>query len=154
MRLISTLKIISASWMGNPNYLPSSPSAFHALTFALADALFCSFHMESDRHASFQEVEFDHIKSSIVDLLDKLADARLIPLVGTEWDRFVGQHDENSAVPTLAAKFCVAEALCRSIKVDAYDRNAVTLGDTRGKFIMQELLPVIDQCRSTIVIQC
>ena len=171
MRLVATLKLMLAPCMGNPNFLPSSFAAFHALVYTLVDA-FCSassslIATSLERPQSRHEEEFDHIQSSILDLLDKLSNGNIIPLVGTEWDRYfiIPRHniflhrDEESededkkeddtsnnnvdSIPVLVARYCVLEALCRSLmpntfttKLDPASKAAI------GKLIIEKFLPV------------
>ncbi|KAI9498941.1 hypothetical protein BDB00DRAFT_867011 [Zychaea mexicana] len=147
MRLISTLKLMLAPCMGNPNFLPSSFAAFHALVYTLVDALASastfSANATFERPHSRHEEEFDHIQSSILDLLDKLANGNLIPLVGgTDWDRYFIPNGDSGTVPVQVARYCVVEALCKSLmpnthtdKLDPLSKAAV------GKLVIQKLLP-------------
>ncbi|KAI9265078.1 hypothetical protein BDA99DRAFT_536570 [Phascolomyces articulosus] len=166
MRLVATLKLMLAPCMGNPNFLPSSFAAFHALVYTLVDAFSSASSSLAntilERPYSRHEEEFDHIQSSIFDLLDKLASGNIIPLVGVEWDRYfiIPQHhviedvnDEhaddnnkvdqsNDMIPVLVARYCVVEALCRSLmpnthsnKLDSASKAAI------GKLIIEKFLP-------------
>ncbi|KAI8150027.1 hypothetical protein BJV82DRAFT_585517 [Fennellomyces sp. T-0311] len=141
MRLVATLKLMLAPCMGNPNFLPSSFAAFHALVYTLVDALSSASFASTERPQSRHEEEFDHIQSSVLDLLDKLANGTLIPLVGTQWDRYFIPYGDGNSIPVTVARYCVVEALCRSLMPSTYTKSDPTSRSAIGKLLIQKLLP-------------
>lgn len=143
MRLIATLKLILASAMDDPDFLPPSFAAFHSLVYTLADALAYATLATTtttipERPFSRHETEFDHIRSSIFELLDKLSNGQIVPLEGGQWNKYWTSFGTN-LVPPSVARFVVVESLCRSLSAGAHTAGP---DEARAKLILQELLPV------------
>lgn len=141
------MKLMLASTMGNPAYLPSSPTAFHALVYTLADALSYASAATTERPQSRHPEEYDYIRSTLVDYLDKLSSGNMIPLMGKGWDRYFIPADSNSdpPAPLSVARFCVLEALCRSLMVSSdtsHSSGVFATALAKRTYIVQDLLPV------------
>ncbi|KAI9323892.1 hypothetical protein BX666DRAFT_1891447 [Dichotomocladium elegans] len=143
MRLVDTVKLILASSMDNPNFLPSSFTAFHALVYTLADALSYSSCTNTDRPHSRHEEEFDYLRTTILDYLDKLSSGIMIPLIGKDWDRYFIPLNPNDPVPLSVARLCVVEGLCRTLMATTHapSRSSTSTVLMKRKHIIQDLLP-------------
>ncbi|KAG0164530.1 hypothetical protein DFQ30_009814 [Apophysomyces sp. BC1015] len=149
MRIISMLKIFLAPCMGNPSFLPSTPAAFHALVFVLTNAL---ARLSTPSPTTDRREEVEHLRASVLGLLDSLVNGGLIPIVGNQWrDYFISPTDaSSSAIPVSVARFCVLEGLCKTLTTgdylqeNPYNDNGLssirytTL--TSDKLMLQELL--------------
>jgi hypothetical protein len=125
MRVISMIKFSLAPTTDNSKVLPSTPSAIYSLVNVLITSLF-HLHDENGREKNFGnstednrhsfQNEYNHIRDSILDLLDQLANSRLITLNNS----FCGRYLETKAGSDFtdddvkqAAKYCVIEGICK-----------------------------------------
>ncbi|KAI8384554.1 uncharacterized protein BYT42DRAFT_492529 [Radiomyces spectabilis] len=154
LRIISTLKLLLAPCMGNPTLIPSTPYAFHSLVYALVNGLVHRSAQSSphDRPISQDQHEYEHIRASVLNMFDSLANGDMIPVHGSS--NWVHYHQSTEdTIPKLVAKLCVIEALCRMLmvgggtQINPYVGNAdnswaVTVRQrNRDRIILQELLP-------------
>ncbi|KAI8335314.1 hypothetical protein BC941DRAFT_471963 [Chlamydoabsidia padenii] len=153
MRVISTMKTLVTASSGRSNNLPSTPSAFHSLVYTLTDSL---AHHTLQTHQSELAIspqkESDFVYDSILDLLDRLANGNLIPVLGKHWDRYSTTLDDNDSNPPVAvAQLCVVEGLCKALMVGRYGQadpykdissipQHVSFESAKDKLILQTLL--------------
>jgi hypothetical protein len=101
-----------------------------------------------------QQNEADLVYAKILDLLDRLANGNLIPILGKYWDRYSTAQDNNDSNPPVAvAQLCVVEGLCKALMVGRYGHEDpykgkpnisqhVSFESARDKLILQTLLKV------------
>jgi hypothetical protein len=126
MRVISMVKFSLAPTMDNSKVLPSTPSTIHSLVNVLTNSLF-QLHDENmkgsnigynaeDTRRSFQ-TENNHVRDSILDLLDQLAKGELITLNKKFYGRYLVTVDGSQFTDLdsrQAAQYCVLEGVCKS----------------------------------------
>lgn len=140
---------------GRSNNLPSTPSAFHSLVYTLTDSLAHHLLQIHELEAmTTQQNEADLVYAKILDLLDRLANGNLIPILGKYWDRYSTAQDNNDSNPPVAvAQLCVVEGLCKALMVGRYGHEDpykgksnisqhISFESARDKLILQTLLKV------------
>ncbi|KAI8584187.1 hypothetical protein K450DRAFT_276562 [Umbelopsis ramanniana AG] len=125
MRVISMVKFSLAPTTENSKALPSTPSAIYSLVNILMTALF-HLHDENgkekklgyntdDNRQSFQN-EYNHVRDSILDLLDQLANAGLITLNKECCEHYLGAEAGPDFTPQdvkKVVKYCIMEGICK-----------------------------------------
>ncbi|KAI7906519.1 uncharacterized protein BX663DRAFT_496742 [Cokeromyces recurvatus] len=113
----------------NTTFLPSTPQSYHSLVYTLTNALTqLNIQKKTMNHEIEETVTNDldmdenHIRSGIIDILDRLANGRLIPLIGDAWSTYY-KIDTISTTPVSVAKFCVVEGLCKCLMVGICSQN-------------------------------
>ncbi|CAO3693673.1 unnamed protein product [Rhizopus microsporus] len=108
-RVIGILNNLVEPCIEFPNYLPSSPAAFHSLVYAFAYII--NRHtpkldaQEATNNSSF-------VRSSVLDLLDKLSEGKLVSVVDDHW---TSHYQVIGAAPGSLARICVLESLCKCL---------------------------------------
>lgn len=111
----------------NRKPLPTTPSAMHNLVNVLVNSLlqirtehsndFRSSHNAEDTRQSIQN-EKNHVRDSIIDLLDQVANGKIIQLDLPTCRRYISSDEMFELTDihkTKAARFCVLEGLCKAI---------------------------------------
>ncbi|KAG2182852.1 hypothetical protein INT44_005833 [Umbelopsis vinacea] len=125
MRVISMVKFSLAPTTENSKALPSTRSAIYSLVNILMTALF-HLHDENgkekklgyntdDNRQSFQN-EYNHVRDSILDLLDQLANAGLITLNKDICEKYLGTEAGPDFTPQdvkKVVKYCIMEGICK-----------------------------------------
>ncbi|KAI8070898.1 hypothetical protein BC940DRAFT_294706 [Gongronella butleri] len=136
-RLLATLHGMIATG-DKDRVLPSIPSVFHSLVFALTDAL---VHDAAHRGAPSAATA---VHDGIVALLDRLANGQWVPVLGDDWNAYCS--DMDAPIPVCVARFAVLEGLAKALMIDHGgpvdpDKNtsSPSCDTTRDQLILQFL---------------
>ncbi|KAG2213031.1 hypothetical protein INT47_011180 [Mucor saturninus] len=137
-------------------YVPQTPEAYHSLVYTLTNALAQFNVQKNDDKDDKDDILNGHhdlntneqVRSSILTILDDLVNGSLIPVMGSTWKSYHSRS--TTTVPNAVARFCVVEALLKSLmmgncnQTNPYHGVATTTNPaerSRDLIILQELLP-------------
>ncbi|CAO3616048.1 unnamed protein product [Cunninghamella echinulata] len=125
-RILITIKKLLVQHSDNTIYLPSTPSAIHTILYALIEALVSHISQNSHIHLLSGQINTDTIFNGILNLMDKLSNGDIIPLLGKFWDRYYYRNNDHSSsftIPVSIAKFCVLEGIIKTVMAGSYNEQ-------------------------------